>query len=196
MRAARKIAVSGFVVCTFVAYALHERTSNPDNVAPALGAIAPTLADPTIRRSSSAPAATAPVFPTLPPPIPSPNPAPAATPLPASPTPAAPPASPTPAASAGAQFKDGQYTGTVADALYGTVQVKATIQQGKLADVQFLDYPHDRRTSVRINSVAVPDLTSEALQAQSASVDIISGATLTSQAFIESLQSALIQAKP
>lgn len=93
------------------------------------------------------------------------------------------------------KYKDGQYTGGIADALYGNVQVKAIIASGKINDVQFLDYPHDRRTSIEINTQAMPYLKSEAIQAQSAQVDIISGATQTSEAFIESLQSALTQAQ-
>jgi len=88
-------------------------------------------------------------------------------------------------------YKDGDFVGAIADAFYGTVQVKAIIQGGKITDVQFLDYPHDRRISAYINSQVMPYLTMEAVQAQSAQVDIISGATLTSEAFIESLQSAL-----
>ncbi len=92
-------------------------------------------------------------------------------------------------------YKDGEFTGDSVDAYYGNVQVKAVIQNGKISDVQFLDYPHDRSTSVRINSQATPQLTSEAISAQSANVDIISGATATSEAFIQSLQSALNKAK-
>lgn len=91
--------------------------------------------------------------------------------------------------------KDGTYTGSEVDAYYGLVKVQATIQGGKITDVQFLEYPNDRRTSVRINSIAVPDLQQEAIQAQTANVDIVSGATLTSEAFIASLQSALDAAK-
>ena len=75
------------------------------------------------------------------------------------------------------------------------MQVKVVIQNGKISAVQFVDYPHDRRRSVAINDQAMPWLQSEAMQAQSAQVDIISGATLTSQAFIESLQNALDRAK-
>jgi len=92
-------------------------------------------------------------------------------------------------------YRGGEYTGDVADAYYGNVQVRVVIQNGKIADVRFLDYPQDRRTSVRINTIAVPQLTSEAIQAQSATVDIISGATQTSRAFVESLNSALARAK-
>lgn len=93
------------------------------------------------------------------------------------------------------QYKDGTYIGDSVDAYYGNVQVKAIITNGKITDVQFLDYPHDRNTSVRINSQAMPYLTTEAIQAQSANVDTISGATATSGGFRASLQSALNKAK-
>ena len=92
---------------------------------------------------------------------------------------------------AGMTYKDGTYTGPVTDAYYGMVQVQAVIQNGKISSVQFLDYPHDRRTSQEINSQAMPWLQQEAIHAQSSNVDIISGATLTSEAFARSLQAAL-----
>lgn len=92
------------------------------------------------------------------------------------------------------KYKDGTYTGSVADAYYGNVQVKVTVSLGRITDVQFLDYPQDRRTSQQINSQAMPYLKQEAIQVQSASVDIVSGATATSGAFQQSLASALQQA--
>ena len=92
-------------------------------------------------------------------------------------------------------FKDGSYTGSVADAQWGYIQVKAVIQNGKITDVQFLQYPNERDRSVMINSYADPQLTSEAIQAQSANVDIVTGATDSSEAFIQSLSDALSQAK-
>ena len=92
-------------------------------------------------------------------------------------------------------YKDGTYTGSVADAFYGNVQVQTTITNGKITDVQFLDYPHDRPTSVEINSQAMSLLKQEAITAQNSQVDIISGATQTSDAFIQSLASALSQAQ-
>lgn len=95
----------------------------------------------------------------------------------------------------GALYKDGSYTGGAADAQWGLIQVKAIIQNGKITDVQFLQYPNERNRSVEINSYADPQLTSEAIQAQSANVDIVSGATDSSQAFIQSLSDALTQAK-
>jgi len=92
-------------------------------------------------------------------------------------------------------YKDGEYTGNPADAYYGTIQVKAIIKGGKLTDVQFLKYPNDQQESIEINSNAMPVLTQEAIQAQSAKVDIVSRATDSSNAFKESLASALAQAK-
>jgi uncharacterized protein with FMN-binding domain len=92
-------------------------------------------------------------------------------------------------------YKDGTYTGPVLDVNWGYVQVQATIQSGQISNVQFLQFPSDRRTSQRINSIANPELEQEAIQAQSANVDIITGATLTSEGFQQSLQAALNQAK-
>lgn len=95
----------------------------------------------------------------------------------------------------GALYKDGSYTGSVDDAQWGVVQVKAIIKNGKITDVQFLQYPNDRSRSVYINSIADPQLTSEAIQAQSANVDVVTGATDSSLAFIQSLTDALSQAR-
>ncbi len=92
-------------------------------------------------------------------------------------------------------YNDGTYIGSVADAYYGNIQVEAIISGGRLVDVQFLDYPQDRGTSVRINSRALPILKQEAIAAQSANVNGVSGASETSPAFIQSLTSALSQAK-
>ena len=93
------------------------------------------------------------------------------------------------------QYKNGTFTGQAADAFYGNVQVAAVISGGKLTDVQILQYPSDRGHSAQLSQMALPQLRSEAIAAQSASVQIISGATDTSQAFGQSLQSALSQAK-
>ncbi|HSX02003.1 MAG TPA: FMN-binding protein [Candidatus Saccharimonadia bacterium] len=90
-------------------------------------------------------------------------------------------------------YKDGTYTGNATDMEHGIVQVSAVISGGKLTDVQFLQLPQDGRSG-EISSLAGPQLRSEALKTQSAQVDIVSGATQTSQAFAQSLQSALSQA--
>lgn len=92
------------------------------------------------------------------------------------------------------KYKDGEFTGIVADAYYGPMQVKAIISGGKITDVLFLQYPNDRRTSIEINSQAMPYLKQEAIQSQSAKVDIVSGATQSSNGFRETLQSALNKA--
>lgn len=92
-------------------------------------------------------------------------------------------------------WKDGSYTGQTANAYYGDVQVKVTVSNGKITNVSFLNYPQDNGTSRRINSYAVPQLQSEVIKAQSISVDAVSGASFTSQAFATSLQSATDQAR-
>lgn len=92
-------------------------------------------------------------------------------------------------------YKDSTYTGSSADAFYGTIQVVAAINSGKLTDVQFLQYPRENPNSIAINEQAMPLLKQEAIQAQSANVNIISGATDTSQAFIQSLSNALSKAQ-
>ena len=89
---------------------------------------------------------------------------------------------------------DGSYQGPLADAYYGDVQVQAIVQNGQLASVRVLKYPNDRNTSRYINSQALPILEQEAIQAQTGQVDAVSGATLTSEAFIQSLSGALQKA--
>lgn len=106
----------------------------------------------------------------------------------------APSSSATTPASSAVSYKDGSYTGKSSDAFYGFVQVRATITSGKLTDITVLDYPQDRDTSIQINDSALPQLKQEAIQAQTAQVDGISGATDTSKAFTESLGDALAQA--
>ena len=101
---------------------------------------------------------------------------------------------PPPGSEADRSILDGSYTGSSADAYYGTVQVQAIVQGGKLVTVNFLQYPSDRRTSQYINGQAMPMLQTEAIQAQSANVSGVSGATDTSAAFVQSLGSALAQA--
>ena len=61
--------------------------------------------------------------------------------------------------------------------------------------MKFLQAPNDRERSIAINSQADPMLAQEAIQAQSAQVDVVSGATDSSQAFVQSMQSALDKAK-
>lgn len=100
-----------------------------------------------------------------------------------------------PAASHTPRYNDGTYTGIPTDAYYGYIQVKVIVSGGVMTDIQFLQYPKDRLESMEINSQAMPMLKQEAIQAQSAQIDGVSGATDTTQAFIESLNSALNKAK-
>lgn len=99
----------------------------------------------------------------------------------------------TPSQQSGA-YKDGEYTGPVVDAFYGNIQVKAIVQNGKLSDIQFLQYPNDRETSRTINEQMMPIIREEAISAQSADVDIVSGATDSAEAFRKSLGEALKEA--
>jgi len=99
-----------------------------------------------------------------------------------------------PSTASGSQYKDGTYTGSVANAFYGNVQVSTTIQNGKIVTVNFLQYPSDNPNSIYVNTTAMPYLKQEAVQSQSANVSIITGATLTSNAFIQSLTNALSKA--
>ena len=92
-------------------------------------------------------------------------------------------------------YKDGAFTGDPAEILWGIVQVKAVIQSGRIADVQFLQMPFDRARSVEITDLAKPVLEREAIKAQSAQVDVVTSATLTSFGFRDTLASALAKAK-
>jgi len=88
----------------------------------------------------------------------------------------------------------GQLTGNAIQIPFGTVQVQVTMQNGTITDVQALQLPNDQGHSAEISAYAGPQLRSEALQAQSAQIDTISGATYTSYGYQQSLQSALDQA--
>jgi uncharacterized protein with FMN-binding domain len=93
------------------------------------------------------------------------------------------------------QYKDGTYIGPVENAYFGNLQIQVAISGGKISDVTFLQYPNDNSHSSRVSNQAMPILKSEAISVQSANVDIVSGATQTSQAFQQSLAAVLSQAK-
>lgn len=97
--------------------------------------------------------------------------------------------------SSGGTFRDGNYKGNVSDAIYGPLQVEATVTSGKIASVSVLQYPDTHGRSIYINQQALPVLQQEAIRAQSSAVDIVSGATYTSEAFAKSLDYALTQAQ-
>lgn len=173
MQTLKKFLLSFFVIFTFVGYAVLQKvngSSEEGNVIPPVNLISPSpFASTKPESSAGIVRSNSPVPTSVPTPVSSPV--------------------------ARGQYRDGSYTGDSVDAYYGNVQVKAIITNGKITDVQFLDYPQDRNTSKRINSQAMPYLTTEAISVQSANVDIISGATATSKGFRASLQTALNKAK-
>ena len=90
--------------------------------------------------------------------------------------------------------KDGTFTGTAIETGYGTMQVAVVISGGKITDVKVLQYTDREGRSAEISNRADPLLRTEVLQAQSANVSTIGGATYTSDGYLQSLQSALDQA--
>jgi len=164
----KKVFLSVFVIITFILYAWTVRVKGD-------------VQNPVIAKISATPTVT---------PVP-----PTPTPTSAVSQPSTAQSQPTATLQPQGQYKDGSYTGSTADAFYGPLQVKVTVSGGKITDVQFLQYPNDQSESVMISQQATPQLAQEAIQAQSAQVDAVSGATQTSQAFVESMKSALAQAK-
>ena len=77
---------------------------------------------------------------------------------------------------------------------YGVVQIKATVSGSKIADVSYVQLTAYDGRSQQINSYAAPILLQETLSAQSANIDTVSGATYTSEGYVQSLQSALDKA--
>lgn len=83
--------------------------------------------------------------------------------------------------------------GSTVQTPYGPLQLSVTFNGSKIADVQALQYPNWHGESVRINQYAIPQLNQEAVAANSANINGISGATFTSEAYAQSLQSAIDQ---
>lgn len=77
---------------------------------------------------------------------------------------------------------------------YGVVQVQITVANGKITSSKVLQVPWNDRHDQMINSSAVPVYNEEAVAAQSAGIDVVSGATVTWQGYTQSLQSAIDQA--
>lgn len=107
-------------------------------------------------------------------------------------TPAAGPATPSTTAPSGAAR---QITGQAVDTQYGPVQVQITMVGTRIASINALQLPSDRSRSIEISQYAAPILRQEVLTAQSAQIDVVSGASYTSQGYADSLQSALDQAR-
>jgi uncharacterized protein with FMN-binding domain len=81
--------------------------------------------------------------------------------------------------------------GTVAQTRWGPVQIQLRITGGRIVAVQVLQRPNGNSRDDEINGYALPQLRAEVLSAQSAAIDAVSGATVTSDGYIESLQAAL-----
>jgi len=86
---------------------------------------------------------------------------------------------------------DSVVNGAVARTRWGPVQVQVQIASGRIVEVRVLQQPNGNRTDTEINSYALPQLREQVLRAQSANVDGVSGATVTSDGYRRSLQSAL-----
>ena len=89
---------------------------------------------------------------------------------------------------------DGTYTGDDVNTRFGSVQVQISVSGGQITDVTALQLTDTDRRSIQISNRAAPILRSETLQSQSANISNVSGATYTSDAYLQSLQSAIDQA--
>ena len=86
-------------------------------------------------------------------------------------------------------------TGAAVDTRYGPVQVRITVSGAKITNVTVVEYPKENPRDAEINAYAIPQLNQEALAASSTDIDMVSGATYTSEGYIASLQSALDKVK-
>lgn len=86
-------------------------------------------------------------------------------------------------------------TGTAASTIYGPVQVQIMVKGGKVTAAKAVEYPQDTPRDSQINAFAIPVLDREAVSVGSDKIDMVSGATYTSQGYRTSLQNALDQAK-
>ncbi len=170
----KKIFLTSTVVATFVGYSLffNKQNSIADTVVTA--PVATNVPTPTIIPVANPRTVVTPIVKPVTIPVQTPVPAPA--PVPATPQ---------------GRYKNGVYTSAVTDAYYGNVQIKTTISGGNITNIVFLQYPADRSTSRQIAEYSMPILVQEAITAQNANIDGVSGATATSRAFIEALQGTL-----
>ena len=86
-------------------------------------------------------------------------------------------------------------TGDAAQTRYGPVQLQVTFNGKKIVRINVIAYPTESGRDQQINSYALPILNQEAMAAQSAQIDVVSGATYTSDGYAQSLQSAIDKAK-
>ena len=92
----------------------------------------------------------------------------------------------------GSGLKNGIFKGSAAKNPYGTIQVSIKISGGKITAAD-ATYPV-KDNSATINPPAIAALKQSTLQAQSADIDAVSGATFTSESYVKSLQAAIDQA--
>ena len=81
--------------------------------------------------------------------------------------------------------------GSAVDTEYGPVQVQLTVRSGHIVSARAIDYPQNGGRDREINSYAIPILQQETVTAQNRQIDTVSGATYTSDGYVQSLQSAL-----
>jgi uncharacterized protein with FMN-binding domain len=98
---------------------------------------------------------------------------------------------PTTGSGSGAPTGTKTFLGSVASTRWGDVQVSITVTGGKITDVAVPTYPNGNGRDQEINAYALPVLRQETLAAQSANIDTVSGATVTSDGYLQSLQAAL-----
>jgi len=103
------------------------------------------------------------------------------------------PSAGTAAPSSSGSSRSGTITGSAIQTRYGVVQVKVTVASGRITEVTAVQLPRDHPRDVEISNYAVPILRREAIAAQSANINAVSGATYTSDGYAQSLQSALDQ---
>ncbi len=130
-------------------------------------------------QASGAPAAAAPVGIVEPPPSATPSSSPRTEP------------STKPSATPSATSRTITVNGAVTDTMYGPVQVRVTVRGSRIVSAHAIDYPQGGGRDQEINSRAIPQLDQETMQAQSARIDTVTGATYTSEGYRRSLQSAL-----
>lgn len=90
-------------------------------------------------------------------------------------------------------YRDGRVVGPAVRTDYGVVQVAAVVRNGRLVEVSAVRIPDRDPMDVRLSRPAVRQLGTAAVEAQSATIDVVSGATYTSVGYLKSLQSALDQ---
>jgi FMN-binding protein len=106
----------------------------------------------------------------------------------------APSSAPSSGSGSGPGSGSSKVTGDTAQTQWGPVQVRITVSGGKITHVTAVNYPNGNGRDQQINSYALPVLAQEALAAQSARIDHVSGATVTSDGYVQSLQSAIDKA--